>query len=198
LLNTIYELSRIKINSLYFEYKEAIRIAKIIFKYNSVQEHENAAHNSFEIPPYIIDMSKLFELFVYNKFAQKNRSIIYQFSGHGEYPDFLDKNSQIIIDAKYKTKYSNPNGYEIEDIRQVSGYARDTKVLKELFGNNVDNWDTVPGCLIVYPDMKGSEEIETDYYNHIEDNPIKNFYRFYTLGLKYPLMEETIEDTDQA
>lgn len=196
LLNTLYELSQIKINSLYFEYKEAIRIAKIIFKYNSIQERENAARNNLAIPPYIIDMSKLFELYVYNAFAKNNPSIIYQFSGHREYPDFLDKNSQIVIDAKYKTKYGNLNEYKIEDIRQVSGYARDKKVIKELLGNNTDNWDTVPRCLIVYPDMNGNEEIEADYYKHIEDKPIKNFYRFYALGIKCPTLEGTIENAD--
>jgi 5-methylcytosine-specific restriction enzyme subunit McrC len=196
LLNTFYELSRIKINSLYFEYKEAIRIAKIIFKYNSIQEHESAAHDNLEIPPYIIDMSKLFELFVYNAFSKNNHNIIYQFSGHREYPDFLDKNSQIVIDAKYKTKYGSLNEYKIEDIRQISGYARDKKVLRELLGNNTDNWNTVPRCLIVYPDIKGNEEIEEDYHKRIEDNPIKNFYRFYALGIKCPALEETIEDAN--
>jgi 5-methylcytosine-specific restriction enzyme subunit McrC len=195
-LNTLFELSRIKINSLYFEYKEAIRIAKIIFKYNSIREHESDVGNNLAIPPYIVDMSKLFELFVFNAFAKNNPGIIYQFSGHREYPDFLDKRSQIVIDAKYKIKYGNLNGYKIEDIRQISGYARDKKVLKELLGNNTDNWNTVPKCLIVYPDMKGNEEIEADYYKHIEDNPIENFYKFYTLGIKCPTLEGAGEDAD--
>jgi 5-methylcytosine-specific restriction enzyme subunit McrC len=195
-LHTIYELSQIKINPLYFEYKEAIRIAKIIFKYNSIQEQENVSLNNTKIPPYIIDMSKLFELFVYNAFSKSNPSIIYQFSGHREYPDFLDKNSQIVIDAKYKIIYGDLNKYKIEDIRQVSGYARDEKVLREFFGNNADNWDTVPRCLIVYPDGKGNEEISDDYHKRIEENPIKNFYKFYALGIKYPILEETVENAD--
>jgi hypothetical protein len=52
-----------------------------------------------------------------------------------------------IIDAKYKPRYGNSQSGIVNDIREISGYARDEKILRA-FGYGQD---AVPDYLIVYP-----------------------------------------------
>jgi hypothetical protein len=60
----------------------------------------------------------------------KNNEVEYQVKGYGGVKvDFLV--NDMIVDTKYKPKYRNKANneykYQIEDIRKLSGYARDDK-----------------------------------------------------------------------
>ena len=54
------------------------------------------------------------------------------------------------MDAKYKPRYANSNSRIIDDIREISGYARDKKILRELNINENDNEEIK--CVIIYPE----------------------------------------------
>ena len=86
----INELKNLKSNVFYREYDEALRLAKIIlnkFGYNITNVNNN---ESVSVPPFWIDMSLMFELYVYDKLKTKYKNEIqFQFNGYGTYLDFL-------------------------------------------------------------------------------------------------------------
>lgn len=173
-INTI---KSIKVNSFFKEYKDGLTLAKMILKYFGYSIH-NIESKKHSIPPFYINMPKLFELFVYSKLIEyKNENIVYQPQGNYGQPDFIDINNKIIIDTKYKENYSV--SYDIEDIRQLSGYARDEKILKKLNNNSNEN---VVKCLIIYPDVNGNDTMKNDWFS----NKIDGFLQFYKYDLKLP------------
>ena len=91
----------------------------------------------------------------------------------------------MIIDTKYKRKYQQEK-YQAEDIRQLSGYARDTKVLSELGCITVEEQDKVIDCLIIYPDQSASDTLDDD----LKENPINGFTRFYKMAVKLPVISD--------
>jgi 5-methylcytosine-specific restriction endonuclease McrBC regulatory subunit McrC len=182
---SLMDLPKIKTNPLFLEYKDALRIAKIIIKQKSYDDKSQNKTN-FKIPPYIIDMPKLFEIYVLAKLKSAKLDIDYQAGGNYGEVDFIEKTQKIIIDTKYKTIYdSEKQEYKIEDIRQVSGYARDKKILQKLYGDDKKEWENkVPDCLIIYPDMENEDE---DFKNkNLLKDTIKQFNKFYKFGIKLP------------
>jgi 5-methylcytosine-specific restriction endonuclease McrBC regulatory subunit McrC len=130
-----YALKHLKPNPFFSEYKEGIRIGQLILKrfaYNFTQ----TAQQQIATPPFWIDMPRLFELYVYSKMVVDNPKekshIHYQYSTYGNALDILVSypGFQMVIDAKYKLHYKT--GHLHDDIRQVAGYSRLTKVRKEL------------------------------------------------------------------
>jgi 5-methylcytosine-specific restriction enzyme subunit McrC len=74
--------------------------------------------------------------------------------------DYIDVNEQIILDAKYKPRYKKGDIGITEDVREISGYARDKKILKVLKWNaNIadKNGKLLPDCVIVYPVVQVEE-----------------------------------------
>ena len=185
---SINDIKNSKTNAFYKEYSEAIRLAKIIlqrFGYNI----NKTTIEQITTPPFWIDMSKLFELYVFgilkDEFKEK---ISFQDKGKYGYTDFLykDDNEKIVIDAKYKLLYADK--YDISDIRQLSGYARDIKVL-ELLDINKEEWDkTIPQCLIIYPDSAYLEKKETNKVSMKNKLEITEFNKFYKMPVKLPVI----------
>ena len=175
------EIKRIKVNSLYKEYVEAIDLAKkILLRFgHSYKNAENTDEK--ELPPFWIDMSKLFELYVYSLLKEAYpKEILFQSSGKYGNVDFLKKDEKLIIDTKYKECYANGE-YKIEDIRQLSGYTRDWGVLKKL---KVSSDNEVLDCVIIYPDKKS----ESGFKNReLKTTAIEQFTKFYKCGIKLPL-----------
>lgn len=177
---------QLKHNPLYREYGEALRLAKLIMR---IQGYRDLVSNSREklVPPYIIDMSKLFELYTLSLLrGELGRSIQFQGSGRYGTVDFIDTERRIVIDAKYKRKYDE--GYVIEDIRQVSGYARDVGILNKLGLRTGEDRDSMVDCLIVYPDTE-APDFSKEYYEQGRKE-IKQFHRIRKLGIKLPIKEE--------
>lgn len=146
------------------------------FGYNLVNTE---AKGSIATPPFWIDMSKLFELYVLKLLREAfGAEVRYQFHGYSGYPDFLLISQQMIVDAKYKMQY----GYQSPDIRQLSGYARDKRVLEEI-GNPEG---MCPDCLIVYPDQgSGRWQITME---DLRKQSIDKFHGFYRVGVKLPFI----------
>lgn len=138
-------------NKLYGAYNETLSIAKKILKkydysINLISEDKHT------VPPFWIDMSRLYEVYVYSLLVTAfPKQIKFQVKGHyGTAVDFLKLDEQIIMDTKYKPRYATSNSGVIDDIREISGYARDEMILRELNLQNSDG--TVPVCLIIYPE----------------------------------------------
>ena len=146
------DIKHTKTNAFYKEYKEAIQLAKLILKrfgYNV----SNTQEKSIKTPPFWIDMSKLFELYVLGLlkdsyganalYGDKEVKLKYGL------PDYLitKEGEKSIADAKYKLIYNEDGKYDIDNIRQLSAYSRDYKVFEKLAIPE----DKIIDCLIIFP-----------------------------------------------
>ena len=182
------EIKQIKVNCLYKEYKEAIDLAKKIlnrfgYSYKNVEKEEEK-----ELPPFWINMSRLFELYVYSLLKEafpEKKQISYQEIGERSRIDFLKFDAKLIIDAKYKKGDADrePN---LEDIGQLCRYARDRKVLEKL---KISSDNEVVDCVIIYPDEE--ESTKSDFQGReLKEKEIKGFTKFYKCGIKLPIKDK--------
>lgn len=205
---TIQQIKQFKVNPLFKEYAESLKVAKLILRRFSYSIDNATNEVDKFLPPFWIDMPLLFELYVLTHLQKKyNSEIKYQVKGNYGFVDFIMKSKQLIIDTKYKPIYSDiyfnnqsdkekefeekVNGrFKIEDIRQLSGYARDEKILKKLEVN--DKYQIIP-CLIIYPldDSNDSEEFSLDNYNDM-NNAIPGFVEFYKVGISLPINKDNL------
>lgn len=181
------EIKYTKNNAFFKEYKEAIRLAKLILKrfgYNI----SNTSKTTIQTPPFWIDMTKLFELYVLGLLKDRfNADVDFQFKPDGGNElDFIlkAKGFEMVIDTKYKSHWKNNPVHA--DVRQVSGYARLKSVYNHL---GFTDFNKVIDTLIIYPDL-GIREI-----NHFEGNKIiddrteeKLYHKVYKLGIHIPVI----------
>lgn len=168
----LHDVKHTKTNVFYKEYEEAIKLAKLILKrfgYNI----SNTQQKTIKTPPFWIDMSKLFELYVLGLLKDTYGS--HTLYGGKEaklnfgLPDYLiiKEGEKCILDAKYKLLYNTDSNYDSDNIRQLSGYARDKKTFSKLGIKENEIID----CIIIYPlknsnphldfkiDLKSSEDV---------------------------------------
>lgn len=205
------EVSQIKVlkrNKLFKEYAEAIRLAKMILRRFDYSITKTAENRQNSVPPFWIDMSRLYEVYVYSKLYEAyGDKILFQVEGWGETAaDFVKTDEKIILDAKYKTHYQDTNSPLLPDIREMSGYARDKKILKAMEIN--ENEEKVVPCVIIYPehvkletDESVSETEDTSFFNNNHEpvpvrDLVKNkkckisgFKEFYKLYVKLPAVK---------
>ncbi|MDY3547042.1 hypothetical protein PG291_00280 [Riemerella anatipestifer] len=137
-------------NAFYKIYNTAYSIGNQILKLTH-HSYKNTSLKKCKYPPHWIDMSKLFELYVFKKLRvqfPERKAIIYHYKTNYQELDFLVNTNGLkaVIDAKYKPRYNNNNPSK-EDIRQLSGYARLEKVYREFkFEDN----KIIP-AYIIYP-----------------------------------------------
>ena len=196
---SLYEVKHISRNKIYKYYGEAIRLAKLILRrydyaIDKIENQENT-------PPFWIDMSRLYEVYVYTKlYKVYNNTIKFQVPGHCRTAaDFIKTDENLVIDTKYKPRFNFGNKRIIDDIREISGYARDQKILKYFEGRGKGQ---SPNCLIIYPFVSpDSEEEDRNQEDGIiiknkcfdgskplccENNVIKGFEGFYKLAIELP------------
>ena len=139
-------------NKLFGDYGSAIKLAKqLLKKYDYSIDKIEGEKNM--VPPFWIDMARLYEVYVYG-LLQKAYPGQIKFQVRGHYRtavDFIKMDEELIMDTKYKPHYDSSNSRIIDDIREISGYARDEDILKEL---DIVDKETVPNCLIIYPVME--------------------------------------------
>lgn len=182
----ISKLKHIKLNKLYKDYTEAIELAKLILKRFGYSFKQIKKTTESVLPPFWIDMSKLFELYVYSKLKDEYKNeILFQTKGKYGYTDFLKLDEKLIIDTKYKKTYKD--GYKIEDIRQLSGYARDVGIINSL---NIHSDSIVVDCVVIYP----SKECPDDFQGRqLRENRIDQFTKFYKCGIRLPVKQKNDE-----
>lgn len=182
----IEELKTIKPNKLYKEYEQALKFAKHILKrygYNI----SNVNSIVVKTPPFWIDMSKLFELYVFSKLKERftlHNEVTYHKKFNYLEPDFIvnakNGSSKMVVDAKYKPQYKNGN-ISTEDIRQISGYAR----LKKVYDFLELKDDKIIDCLVIYSNQNANRK---DFKNNnFELEPESNYVRFFKIGIELPV-----------
>lgn len=186
----LHDIKHTKTNAFYKEYEEAIQLAKLILKrfgYNV----SNTQEKTIKTPPFWIDMSKLFELYVFAKLKElfpSKGEVEYHIKTNRQELDFIinskDKRYQMVVDAKYKPQYKDEN-ISKEDIRQVSGYARMKSIYKKL--GMEDKHNEVIDCLIIYSDQKADRK---DFVNgNFNFTPENNYVKFYKIGIELPVVK---------
>ena len=177
----VENLKNITINPFFKEYKEAIEIGKHILKRFSYNITETT-QQKVAIPPFWIDMPKLFELYVYVKLQEQfgREAVTYHLTADYTELDFLlnTPTQKMVIDAKYKPIYEDSR--VIDDIRQVSGYARLEKVYKRL---GLEDSNELIDCLIIYPSLE-----ENRAFNLENKSKIPEYRNIYKLGVSIPLI----------
>ena len=181
----LYELNKVKLNPLYKKYKILIELAIKIIKMKKYKD----IHNINEAPPFYINMSLLFEKYVYSLLKEKlkntENSILYQKSYlNGRFiPDFIikGKDYNYIADSKYKEIYINH--YDKNDIMQLSGYSRIVKIIDEFKDDSeYQKNNYIPKSLIIY--LNNDDDFDIDF-NNIEE--IKHFVKFYKIKVSLPV-----------
>ncbi|MCH6236669.1 McrC family protein [Cognataquiflexum rubidum] len=178
------DIKHLKFNPFYKNYEKAIELAKLILQRFSYNLNTIQDQDTILTPPFWIDMSKLFELYVLGKLRNRfpiKSQMLYQFGDRANSLDFILNSDgyQMVIDAKYKSKYSHH--FVTEDIRQVSGYAR----LKKVHNHFGFDEGTLIDCLIIYPDMENGFEKIPD---NLHQFPVNDYFGTYKLGIWIPTM----------
>lgn len=179
------ELKSIKPNTLYKEYEQALKFAKHILKrygYNISKANSTIINT----PPFWIDMSKLFELFVFSKLKERfthHKEVTYHQKFNYLEPDFIvhtyDGVTKMVVDAKYKPQYHDDN-VSTEDIRQISGYAR----LKKIYEFLEFEEDKIIDCLVIYSNQSANR---IDFKgNNFKIEEEKAYNRFFKIGIELP------------
>lgn len=204
----VHEIKLIRKNKLYKDYSEAITLAKqILQRFDYSIESTNTIQK--KVPPFWIDMARLYEVYVYSKLDEAYPGQIkFQVPGHSKSAvDFIHIEEGLILDTKYKVRYQNSNRAIMDDVREMSGYARDKKILNH-FDKSIRH--SVIPCVIVYPvirnmtlegDMTDEEINEIQNQNCLftnfskdhklrdlltPENRIPGFEEFYKLSVELP------------
>jgi len=193
---SISEVRSMNGNKLFRHYADAIRIAKDILRRYDYSITEISEMKT-KTPPFWIDMSRLFELYVLSKLnACYPNQIKFQVKGHlRTQADYIHTGEQIIIDAKYKPRYDYTLRGIIDDIREISGYARDTKILKEL-GADVSGADEVR-CLIIYP-VTQFEKLSLEDLDTMSSNDITEYESFANVSEQEQMNSSSLWDSATA
>lgn len=170
-------------NVLFSEYGEAIRIGECILKQYSFHINK-ASQTRVSTPPFWIDMSKLFELYVFGKLKEKfagSNTVTYhdEYLG-GKQTDILIRNGEFkcVVECKYKNRYEShsPN---LEDKRQLTGYVR----LKSVYKKLGVPYDKIIKGVIIFPNQSREEGINIE---SLFKEEIKEYVDLYKLGIRLP------------
>lgn len=177
-----YQVKKLSSNKLFKGYKEAIKVAKMIlrrFDY-SIREAASEQHST---PPFWIDMARLYEMWVLCKLQKCSiNPVLFQEIGfYGrQVADFVIREENLILDAKYKPKYME-DWVDIDDIRELSGNARDDRLLPNL------PEDYSPRCIILYPGNTDELKPESDILFEHQGQKISHYRNFYKISVPLPV-----------
>lgn len=187
---SLREVTNLKKNPFFKEYKHAIQIAKTIlkrFSYNITLTSET----KYKTPPFWIDMPKLFELYTFKKLKEifpLKGEVTYHKKFNSLEPDLLirskDDEFKVIVDAKYKPKYENGN-ISHDDASQVSGYSRLKKVRAFFNLCNHDEGKTLD-TLILYTHNSSQNDLIEKERILTQENEDKRYYKLYKYHIKLP------------
>lgn len=180
-----YQVQKLSSNKLFKGYKEAIKVAKMIlrrFDY-SIREASSKQHST---PPFWIDMARLYEMWVLCKLQKCSiNPVLFQEIGfYGrQVADFVIREENLILDAKYKPKYME-DWVDIDDIRELSGNARDERLLPNL------PEDYTPRCIILYPGNTDELKSESDILFEQQGQKIPHYRNFYKISVPLPVYND--------
>lgn len=175
-----------KFDKLNMYYSEAIKLANSILRHQDNSLTDDSGKK--KVPLFWIDMSRLYEVYVLGllKINYPDK-ILFQVKGsYGTQCDYIHIGEGVVLDAKYKFWYDSYNernrhaNYMIADIREISAYARDEKILKYM-----ETDVSSPICIIIHPSEK-STTFETELSKSVLNNKIEGYRDFYLLGIDLP------------
>jgi 5-methylcytosine-specific restriction enzyme subunit McrC len=187
---SLHDVKHTNTNVFYKEYEEAIRLAKLILKrfgYNIT----NTQQKTIKTPPFWIDMSKLFELYVYGLLKDTyGNNVLYggkEAKLNFGLPDYLitKEGVKCIVDAKYKLLYNTKGNYDSDNIRQLSGYARD----KKAFGTLGVKENVIIDCIIIYPLNEQNSNLDFKINLEIFEE-VGSFVNFKKIGVPIPVTKK--------
>lgn len=186
------EIRQTKMHKLFSEYSEAIRLAKLILKHFDYSIH-NVGASEEKVIPFSLDMSLLYEHYVYGLlFEAYQERIDYQFHGLTGFPDFLyhSLSFKAILDTKYKPSWSPAKNND--DVRQLSGYSRDIRVLRKLGYKDITEISPTPSvpCVIIYPSVGEvySNPFKTSSLEELCSVPVRGLSQFYLIAVPIPML----------
>ena len=189
---SISQIKNLKVNPVFKQYKTAIHLAKMIIEGNShlITDDRSENNKMVLVPPFRIDMARLFERYVYHLLNLRYKNIRFQIKGHGNIMDFCKPDENLVIDAKYKTIWSVGTRIDHDNVRQLAGYARLIGFRKDPLALNASD-DVICPCLIIYPDIENG--IDTFNNNNLlECDKIKQvdeYLCFYKIGITLPWLK---------
>ena len=181
------DFSKIKHSPFFKEYKDALNLARMIFKRFGFSLNSSSLKYKHHIPPFYINMPELFERYVevllrkyHPDLIDGNRDIKFEMNMR---PDFLLPSKYMIIDAKYKYWYdsTHENDKFKDDYQQLSLYGRANKIRNKIQINK----ENEPTLVFIYPEINGKNEIKLD-----ETIFEKEFNKIYRVGINIPLICE--------
>ena len=171
-------------NPFYAEYNNLFEVGNLILKIQSFNTSKSSDLVTW-VPPYWIDMSKLFELYVFKKlrnlFPEKEAVIYHRKFLGGKETDIIltAKGFECVVDCKYKPRYALASP-SLEDYRQLAGYCRMKsvyKILKKPYS------DVVRG-VIIYSDQLQNEDFSTE---NLFSQDSYEYVDFYKIGIALPI-----------
>lgn len=173
-IKQFYSFEKKESNPFFREYNVAVRLGNQLLK---LLDHNlsKASVDHQKYPPHWMDMSKLFELYVFKKLREKfkgSKEVQYHKKVNKQELDFIIHSGafKAVVDAKYKPRYTKGNP-SMEDARQLAGYARLNNVYKEL--GILEN-ELIP-IYVVYPKMfeesaiqNSVTELEIEHFDPLE------------------------------
>lgn len=172
-------------NAFYKEYEEAIKIGGYILKRFSFNINK-ASQSLASTPPFWIDMSKLFELYVFRKLKEifpDPYAVTYHdnFKGRKQ-TDILIRahEHKCVVDCKYKPSYQNADP-SLSDKRQLAGYTR----LKSVYNKLAVPHDELIKGLIIYSHQAWDAQIKKE---ELFTKNIDEYIEFYKLGISLPII----------
>lgn len=183
---SLYELNHLHFNPVYKQYRQALTIAKMIIQKDGYCVQRNTIESEQYFPPFIINMPLLFERYVYSLLIDRydKKQIGFQVATYGNIMDFCKYDEHMVLDTKYIPGWED--GVDHENVRQLSGYARN-KRLREKLGIQDDA--TILPCTIIYPSKNGSENLMSfgdTLFLDTKLQDISEYVKFKRLGIKLP------------
>ena len=179
-------------NPVFKDYYKAVEFAQLLLRRFSY-DITLVGKSEIDTPPFWIDMSKLFELYVFSNlrkvFTGKNE-VRYHVKTHYQELDYLLSPKEwaepYVVDAKYKPRYKEV-GISIDDAREVGGYAR-LRGVYELLGLDEETARPIK-CLIIYPDQEQAERFTFTRTEEPSFEKVSGYVRFYKLGIRLPVIQ---------
>jgi len=181
----VWQVKKLSSNKLFKEHGQAVKVAKMLlrrFQYSI----DNANFERHTTPPFWIDMARLYEMWVYSKLvkASTNKVLFQEKGAYGrQIADFVIKEDKLILDAKYKTDYQKDIWVDIDDIRELSGNARDDRLISDID-------DTIsPRCIILYPGDNNELQSEKTHKIAEQGRKIPHYRNFYKISIPLPTIK---------
>lgn len=181
------EVTHHRVNPLFRDYARALRVARMILRRYDYDIRNVEGRPQTLTPPFWIDMPLLFELYTLSLLRRRYGSRIrYHITSRGNEIDFAKPDERLIIDAKYRQRWRDMTDHD--NIRQLSGYARNISLRRKLLG--YEDTRTIFPCMIAYPDADGADDFMSSPDSLLEDphaTPVDSYLNFSKLGIRLPV-----------